>query len=81
VGQVSFHDHKKVKRAYVEKRENVIVNRLNKTKLEKYPDLRQEKQDRERELRKREQKVRQERVSARVVVIVRFAMCDADEPE
>ena len=76
MGQVSFHDHKKVKRAYVEKRENVIVNRLNKTKLEKYPDLRQEKQDRERELRKREQKVRQERVSTRV-----FCDCDRTVPD
>lgn len=62
-GQVSFHDQKKVKRVYVEKRENVIVNRLNKTKVEKFPDLKQEKADRERELRKKDQKARQDRVS------------------
>ncbi|KAF2153090.1 DUF814-domain-containing protein [Myriangium duriaei CBS 260.36] len=61
-GQVSFHDQRKVKRIHVEKRENVIVNRLNKTKAEKHPDLKQEKSDRERELRKRDQKARQERV-------------------
>ncbi|KAF4549506.1 NFACT protein RNA-binding domain-containing protein [Elsinoe fawcettii] len=60
-GQVSFHDQKKVKRIHVEKRENVIVNRLNKTKVERQPDLRQEKEDRQRELRKRDQKSRQER--------------------
>jgi hypothetical protein len=30
------------------------VNRLNKTKVEKYPDLRQEKEDRQRELRSRD---------------------------
>ncbi|TKX23929.1 hypothetical protein C1H76_3867 [Elsinoe australis] len=60
-GQVSFHNQKKVKRIHVEKRENPIVNRLNKTKVERHPDLRQEKQDRERELRKRDQKSRQER--------------------
>ncbi|KAL1894522.1 hypothetical protein Sste5346_005757 [Sporothrix stenoceras] len=53
VGQVSFKDQKKVKRVLVPQRENVIVNRLNKTKVEKHPDLRQEKEDRQRELRKR----------------------------
>ena len=60
-GQVSFHDHKKVKRVYVEERQNPIVNRLNKTRVEKHPDLRQERQDRDRELRKKDQKARQER--------------------
>lgn len=53
-GQVGFKDHRMVKRVYVEKRENPIVNRLNKTKEEKYPDLRQEKADMERELRKKD---------------------------
>lgn len=61
-GQVSFFDQKKVKRVYVEKRENAIVNRLNKTKVEKFPDLRQEKADREAELRKRERILQQEKV-------------------
>ncbi|GIZ39787.1 hypothetical protein CKM354_000315700 [Cercospora kikuchii] len=53
-GQVGFHNNKLVKRVYVEKRENAIVNRLNKSKVEKYPDLRQEKADRENEERKKE---------------------------
>ncbi|KAI9296895.1 DUF814-domain-containing protein [Neoconidiobolus thromboides FSU 785] len=43
VGQVSFHNPKIVKRVYVEKRKNHIINRLNKTKREEYPDLYQEK--------------------------------------
>ena len=43
-------------------RENAIVNRLNKTKVEKHPNLKQEKDDRLRELRKREQAAQQERV-------------------
>ncbi|KAI8371405.1 uncharacterized protein BYT42DRAFT_580117 [Radiomyces spectabilis] len=47
-GQVTFHNQKKVKRVYVEKRENAIVNRLNKTKQEKYPDLMQEKVQRDK---------------------------------
>lgn len=55
VGQVSFKDQKKVKRLIIPQRENAIVNRLNKTKVEKYPDLRQEKEDRLKELRKKDQ--------------------------
>ncbi|KAK4042276.1 coiled-coil domain-containing protein 25 [Parachaetomium inaequale] len=56
-GQVSFKDNKKVKRILVPQRENPIVNRLNKTKVEKYPDLKQEKDDHLRELRKKDQAV------------------------
>ncbi|KAL2170524.1 hypothetical protein VTG60DRAFT_4810 [Thermothelomyces hinnuleus] len=55
VGQVSFKDHKKVKRILVPQRENPIINRLNKTKVEKFPDLKQEKDDHLRELRKKDQ--------------------------
>ncbi|KAJ6477188.1 cytoplasmic protein [Mycena vitilis] len=46
VGQVSFHSDKKVKRVHVAKRENVIVNRLNKTKTERVVDHEQERVDR-----------------------------------
>ncbi|KAK3989840.1 hypothetical protein QBC44DRAFT_326664 [Cladorrhinum sp. PSN332] len=55
VGQVSFKDQRKVKKLLIAQRENPIVNRLNKTKVEKYPDLRQEKEDRLKELRKKDQ--------------------------
>ncbi|RMZ72720.1 Coiled-coil domain-containing 25 [Pyrenophora seminiperda CCB06] len=55
VGQVGFKDQRKVKRIHVEQRENAIVNRLNKTKVEKFPDLREERETRRAELRKREQ--------------------------
>lgn len=61
-GQVGFHNNKLVKRVYVEKRENAIVNRLNKSKVEKYPDLRQEKADRENEERKKERIAAQAKV-------------------
>lgn len=61
-GQVGFKNDKLVKRMHVEHRENAIVNRLNKTKVEKFPDLRQEKADRERELRKKERIAQQEKV-------------------
>lgn len=43
VGQVSFHQPADVKRIVVEKRINEIVNRLNRTKTEAYPDLAKEK--------------------------------------
>ncbi|KAJ9669387.1 hypothetical protein H2201_000254 [Coniosporium apollinis] len=43
-----------VKKIHVAQRENPIVNRLNKTKVEKFPDLRQEKDDRQKELRRKD---------------------------
>ncbi|PPQ65902.1 hypothetical protein CVT26_000922 [Gymnopilus dilepis] len=46
VGQVSFHNDKKVKRVHVATRENPIVNRLNKTKVEREVDHEQERLDR-----------------------------------
>ncbi|KAF5319916.1 hypothetical protein D9611_011054 [Ephemerocybe angulata] len=46
VGQVSFHNDKKVKRVYIARRDNAIVNRLNKTKIEKEVDHEQERVDR-----------------------------------
>ncbi|EON61110.1 hypothetical protein W97_00321 [Coniosporium apollinis CBS 100218] len=64
VGQVGFKDQKKaktqaapptqVKKIHVVQRDNPIVNRLNKTKVEKFPDLRQEKDDRQKELRRKD---------------------------
>ncbi|VDB91761.1 unnamed protein product [Peniophora sp. CBMAI 1063] len=45
-GQVSFHNDKRVKRVYVPKRENPIVNRLNKTKVVRDVDHEAERQDR-----------------------------------
>jgi hypothetical protein len=47
-GQVTFFNHKKVKRVHVEKRINEIVNRLNKTKVEREVDYQHEKIQREK---------------------------------
>lgn len=63
-GQVGFKDNKKVKRVLVAQRENAIINRLNKTRVEKQPDLHQEKEDRLRELRKQDQTAQLTRVSS-----------------
>lgn len=51
VGQVSFHNPKLVRRVHVEKRINEIINRLNKTKTEAYPDLQAERLTRDKKLR------------------------------
>ncbi|KZZ91712.1 hypothetical protein AAL_06466 [Moelleriella libera RCEF 2490] len=61
VGQVSFKDTRKVKRVLVAARENPIVNRLNKTKIEKKPDFKQEKDDRLKELRRADQAMQLQR--------------------
>lgn len=59
-GQVSFHDQKTVKKIHVPVRENAIVNRLNKTRIEKYPDLRAEREADQKEKRKAERIKREE---------------------
>ena len=72
-GQVGFKDNKMVRRVYVEKRENAIVNRLNKTKIEKHPDLRAERAERDQEERKKGRIAGQEKVSADgAIVCIRF---------
>lgn len=61
VGQVGFHNSKDVRFIKVEKRINEIVNRLNKTKEEKFPDLREAKEDRDRQERNEQKKLMKER--------------------
>jgi len=61
VGQVGFKDPRKVKRILVPQRENPIVNRLNKTKVEKFPDLQMEREEKLKVLRKKEQAAKLER--------------------
>ncbi|KAH8601024.1 hypothetical protein B0O99DRAFT_610113 [Bisporella sp. PMI_857] len=61
VGQVSFKDQRKVKKIIVAQRENPIVNRLNKTKVEKFPDLQMEKEEKLKAVRKKDQAVKLER--------------------
>ena len=42
-GQVGFKKDKLVKKVHIDMRINAIVNRLNKTREEKYPDLQAER--------------------------------------
>ena len=55
-------DTGQVKRVFVHQRENPIVNRLNKTRVERKPDLREEKEERDKVLRRQQQASQQERV-------------------
>lgn len=66
VGQVGFHNSKMVRTVKMEKRVNEIVNRLNKTKVERKPDLKAEREAinsaerAERKVQLREKKRREE---------------------
>jgi len=64
VGQVGFHSQKRVKKIRVEKRENVIINRLNKTKVEKehvdFRGQREERDSKERQAKKKAFKAMEE---------------------
>uniref|UniRef100_A0A2P2KXU2 Uncharacterized protein MANES_16G065900 n=2 Tax=Rhizophora mucronata TaxID=61149 RepID=A0A2P2KXU2_RHIMU len=66
IGQVGFHNPKMVRTVGVEKRINEIVNRLNKTKFERNPDLKAEREavnaaeKAKRNLQLREKKRREE---------------------
>jgi hypothetical protein len=62
VGQVSFKDPRRVKRVLVPQRENAIINRLNKTKVERKPDLQEERDEHLKEGRRKELAAQQLRV-------------------
>ena len=51
-----------MKKVLITQRENPIVNRLNKTKEEKYPDLQMEKEETLKSLRKKDQAAKLDRV-------------------
>lgn len=62
VGQVGFFKDKEVHKVRVEKRHNDIVNRLQKTKVEKFPDLRAEREERDhKEAVEKRKKIQQEK--------------------
>ena len=63
-GQIGFHRQKEVRKVHIEKRINEIINRLNKTRLEKFPDLAVEKAEFEKEERQKEKMALQEKVPA-----------------
>lgn len=70
VGQVGFHNSKMVRTVKVEKRMNEIVNRLNRTKVERKPDLKAEREavnaaeraERKNQLREKKRREEMERL-------------------
>ncbi|OWR47331.1 coiled-coil domain-containing protein 25 [Danaus plexippus] len=61
VGQVAFHRDKEVRKVRVVKRINETINRLNKTKKETFPDLRLERETRDRLEREDKKKLLREK--------------------
>lgn len=60
-GQVGFYKDKEVKKVFVNTRINAVVNRLNKTKVEKFPNLQQERRDYDKEKQRTEQERRRQK--------------------
>mmetsp|Transcript_16388 Transcript_16388/g.24040 ORF Transcript_16388/g.24040 Transcript_16388/m.24040 type:complete len:218 (-) Transcript_16388:135-788(-) len=58
-GQVGFHRPDNVRRMSVEKN-NSLVNQMNKTKIERHPDLYQEQQDRFKEIQREKKEMRKQ---------------------
>lgn len=63
-GQVAFHKENEMKKVYVEKRNNAIINRLHKTRFEKIADLRMEKIAHEKSKTKAQKEAERARKSA-----------------
>lgn len=68
VGQVGFFKPKEVKKYKVEKKSNELINRLNKTKLEKFPDLQAERD----EYNKRNSAAKRTEIQVRTCLLVVF---------
>ena len=64
VVQVGFHSNKLVTKVRVEKRINEVINRLNRTKQELYPDLAAERENYDRGVRLSRKTEMQARVSS-----------------
>ncbi|AOW05514.1 uncharacterized protein YALI1_E19883g [Yarrowia lipolytica] len=63
-GQVGFHKDTLVRKVHLKTRENGIINRLNKTKREEYPDLEKQKTIHESKTLKEAKEARMERERA-----------------
>ncbi|XP_065890011.1 coiled-coil domain-containing protein 25-like [Dysidea avara] len=61
VGQVGFHSDKEVRTVKVERKINETLNRLNKTRQERTPDLRLEREQRDREERELQKQLLREK--------------------
>lgn len=60
-GQVGFKKEKEVRKIFVDTRVNNVINRLNKTKQERFPDLQKEKVEYEKTARRMEEQLKKQR--------------------
>lgn len=67
-GAVGFKDDKLVRKVFVKQRENAVINRLSKTRVERFPDLRAERQARDQGVRAREAEAARLKVSRPLAV-------------
>jgi hypothetical protein len=63
-GQVSFYNPKLTRRIFVPARQNAVINRLNKTRVERFPNLMAEKEESLRTQRRDERRLREEKRAA-----------------
>lgn len=68
VGEVSFHNDKLVKKAFVAQRINEIVNRLNKSREEAHPNLEEERAAYDKQEKERRKELKQQEKKAEVEV-------------
>lgn len=68
-GAVGFKDDKLVRKVFVKQRENAVINRLSKTRVERFPDLRAERQARDQGARAREAEAARLKVSRPLAVL------------
>lgn len=68
VGAVSFHNDKLVKKVFVAQRINEIVNRLNKSREEQYPNLEEERAAYDRQEKERRKALKQQEKKAEIEV-------------
>lgn len=75
VGQVTFHTTKLLKYMTVDRRNNDIVNRLNKTKEEKRIDWMEDKNHRLQEEKKIRKELFEQKVNGKIYIINLIAYC------
>lgn len=62
IGEVSFHKPNQIKRFHVEKKDNTIINRLQKTKTDVVIDYEQEKISRQRNEKAQQRSILEQQV-------------------
>eukprot|EP00470_Lotharella_oceanica_P000918 CAMPEP_0170171212 /NCGR_PEP_ID=MMETSP0040_2-20121228/4332_1 /TAXON_ID=641309 /ORGANISM="Lotharella oceanica, Strain CCMP622" /LENGTH=213 /DNA_ID=CAMNT_0010411125 /DNA_START=5 /DNA_END=646 /DNA_ORIENTATION=+ len=81
IGQIGFHDTKKLKYTKVEERKNAIVNRINKTRIEKESETIKETWDEMMRKKRRKAKAKKKKEEAERKKQMELAKKKAEEQE